>query len=320
MRIVFCMWALCAMVASAMPVQAATPQLDEAGLRQHVAARISRLLTENGQEAVARKLSPDNVEIDKYQPVRVGSVDLYAVQLSLHHPEGSSLPDRMTLLTDASGAIQFGMVADMATGQEAALVQATEITRMLLPEHLSQPLAAGTGSHDVVFVSDPFCPFCRHAAAYLLERLDKIAALKIVHLPLPMHPGADAAAWAMQYARERSDAGLDPLAVMRYVYGDLTVPAQGTGIDVARKEVITQLLRQFPALASGLDAPSAETLLYILKGKYEAETVITAEQMQKLGISGTPVILVDGQPVRGFDKAHLEKLLTSLPATAKEGA
>lgn len=324
MRNVFCWWALCALVVCAAPglAVAAPPQLDEMGLRQNVAARISRVLAENGQQAVARKLSPDNVRIDKYQPVRVGVVDLYAVQLSLHHPNETpqgDLPDRMTLLTDASGFIQFGMVADLATGQEAALAQATEITRMNLPDTLAQPLATGTGSHDVVFVSDPFCPFCRQAASYLLESLGRIASLKIVHLPLPMHPGADAAVWAMEYAHAQKDARLDPLAVMRFAYGELKIPAQGTALEDARKEVVAQFLQQFPTLAAGLETPSAETLLYILKGKYEAQSADTAAQLQRLQVTGTPFILVDGQSVRGFDKARLEKLLTS-PSQAKEGA
>ena len=232
MRNVFCVWALCAMLFCVAPgLAGAAPQLNEEALRSVVISRLGRVLTENGQDAVARKLLSDNVRIDKYQPVRVGVVDLYAVQLSLHHPDGSSqpnLPDRMTLLTDASGTIQFGMVADLATGQEAALSQATEITRLRLPDALPKQLATGTGSHDVIFVSDPFCPFCRQAASYLLESLDRIASLKIVHLPLPMHPGADAATWIMEYATERQSADVDPLAVMRYAYAQLRIPAQGT--------------------------------------------------------------------------------------------
>ena len=298
----------------------AAPQLNEEALRSAVISRLGRVLTENGQDAVARKLLSDNVRIDKLQPVRVGAVDLFAVRLSLHHPDASSLPDTMTLLTDASGTIQFGMVADLATGQEAALSQATEITRIQLPDTLLKPLAVGTGTHDVIFVSDPFCPFCRQAASYLLESLDRIASLKIVHLPLPMHPGADAATWIMEYATERQSAGVDPLAVMRYAYAQLRIPAQGTSPDTARKDVVTQFLEQFPALAAGLETSSPETFLYILKGKYEAQSADTAAQLQRLQITGTPFILVDGQSVRGFDKSRLEKLLSSRPHGEKEGA
>ena len=323
MRNVFCVWALCAMLFCVAPgLAGAAPQLNEEALRSVVISRLGRVWTENGQDAVARKLLSDNVRIDKYQPVRVGVVDLYAVQLSLHHPDGSSqpnLPDRMTLLTDASGTIQFGMVADLATGQEAALSQATEITRLRLPDALPKQLATGTGSHDVIFVSDPFCPFCRQAASYLLESLDRIASLKIVHLPLPMHPGADAATWIMEYATERQSAGVDPLAVMRYAYAQLRIPAQGTSPDTARKDVVTQFLEQFPALAAGLETSSPETFLYILKGKYEAQSADTAAQLQRLQITGTPFILVDGQSVRGFDKSRLEKLLSSRPHGEKEG-
>ena len=305
MRNVFCVWALCAMLFCVAPgLAGAAPQLNEEALRSVVISRLGRVLTENGQDAVARKLLSDNVRIDKYQPVRSSQ---------------PNLPDRMTLLTDASGTIQFGMVADLATGQEAALSQATEITRLRLPDALPKQLATGTGSHDVIFVSDPFCPFCRQAASYLLESLDRIASLKIVHLPLPMHPGADAATWIMEYATERQSAGVDPLAVMRYAYAQLRIPAQGTSPDTARKDVVTQFLEQFPALAAGLETSSPETFLYILKGKYEAQSADTAAQLQRLQITGTPFILVDGQSVRGFDKSRLEKLLSSRPHGEKEG-
>ena len=87
MRNVFCVWALCAMLFCVAPgLAGAAPQLNEEALRSVVISRLGRVLTENGQDAVARKLLSDNVRIDKYQPVRVGVVDLYAVQLSLHHP------------------------------------------------------------------------------------------------------------------------------------------------------------------------------------------------------------------------------------------
>lgn len=112
MRNVFCVWALCAMLFCVAPgLAGAAPQLNEEALRSVVISRLGRVLTENGQDAVARKLLSDNVRIDKYQPVRVGVVDLYAVQLSLHHPDGSSqpnLPDRMTLLTDARAPSSSG--------------------------------------------------------------------------------------------------------------------------------------------------------------------------------------------------------------------
>ena len=58
---------------------------------------------------------------------------------------------------------------------------------------------------------------------------------------------------------------------------------------------------------------------FLLKGKYEAQSADTAAQLQRLQITGTPFILVDGQSVRGFDKSRLEKLLSSRPHGEKEG-
>ena len=59
MRNVFCVWALCAMLFCVAPgLAGAAPQLNEEALRSVVISRLGRVLTENGQDAVARNTSP----------------------------------------------------------------------------------------------------------------------------------------------------------------------------------------------------------------------------------------------------------------------
>lgn len=320
MRNVFCLLALCVTLPFAVPCTASVslpPPLNEAALKASVLTRLNTLLVDQGRGDAAQKITADAIGIDKLQPVQVGAIELYAVKLSLRPEDPLVLPETMTLLTDASGTMQFGMVADLATGQEAAMSQAADITRVDLPEHLPKVLSTGSGIHEVVLISDPFCPYCREAASYLLDNLHHIATLKLVHLPLPMHPGADAATWIMEYSRDAQDSNADPLAVMRYAYTGLQAPAQELSADVARKEVVAQFLTQFPALARGAQDKSPEALLYYLKGRYEAETVAAISALQRLQITGTPYMVVDGKPVRGFDKSLLEKLLTSVSQAKK---
>jgi glutaredoxin len=152
-------------------------------------------------------------------------------------------------------------------------------------------------------VSDPFCPYCRQALEYLTSQLPRIANLKLVHLPLAMHPGAEAAAWIMEFAREEA-ADLYRQAV-NFAYTDLQVPAGDNGQalhgDEAQKNVIKQFLGKFPQLTKQpLDA-----FLYYLKGKYEPQDLATRKTLQKLQISGTPVVIINGQPVHGFDRKEI---------------
>jgi len=278
--------------------------VEEQNLRASVAERVNMILIERGQEAV---IPVDAVSIEKILPVQVRDITLYAVKLSLK-TSGSvngvfTEPEEMIILTDASGTLQFGMVTDIATGDEVAMVQALSLTQMAFPEHLAKPYLTGTGSREVILVTDPFCPYCRLALEYLTSQLPLIANLKLAHLPLAMHPGADAAAWIMEFAREEAKDLYKQ--VVNFAYTALKVPtgtnAQALHGDEAQKNVIKQFIGKFPKLTNQpLDA-----LLYYLKGKYEPQDLSTRKILQKLRISGTPVVIIDGQPVHGFDQKEI---------------
>jgi glutaredoxin len=286
------------------PTAQAGQGLEEQALRAAVAKRVNLILIERGQEAV---IPVEAISIEKVQPVQVRDITLYAVKLSLR--AGGNLngifsePEEMIILTDESGTLQFGMVTDIATGYEAAMFQAADLTRMAFPDHLAKPYLTGQGNHEVTIVSDPFCPYCRQALEYLTSQLSRIANLKLVHLPLAMHPGAEAAVWIMEFAREEA-ADLYKL-IVNFAYTDLQVPAGDNGQalhgDEAQKNVIKQFLGKFPQLAKQpLDA-----FLYYLKGKYEPQDLAARKILQKLQISGTPVVIIDGQPVHGFDQKEI---------------
>lgn len=293
------------------------PGLNELALKESIRARVGSILQDNDKDA--SKLTLDAISIDKAEAVDVRGIKLYAVKLSLQNPEQpDGQRDEMTLLTESSGAIQFGMVSEIATGLEAALSQATEITKMELPERLSSPLLIGTGSHNVVFVSDPFCPYCRTAYTHLMIRLESIRTLRLGHLPLAMHPGADAAAWVMEHAAELNAANVSQQDVVRFAYTDLQAPdtrtQPGMSAEDAQKAVVEQFLTRFPALAPKSDA---ETYTFFLKGKFAAKTQAAAAEFQKYRITGTPAIVIDGQLISGFDRQAIDARLQARSSDSK---
>lgn len=284
--------------------------LDELTLRAAIAERVNLILAERGQGQ--QGLVPvEAITVEKVQPVQVRDMALYAVKLRLN--AGGAVngvftePEEMIILTDVTGTVQFGMVTDIATGDEIAMVQAASLTSMAFPEHLAKPFLTGQGKRNVTVVSDPFCPYCRQAISFLTTQLPLIANLKLVHLPLAMHPGAEAAAWVMEFARE--EVGNLYKQVVDFSYSALKTPtgSDGKGLsgDDAQKDVIKQFIRNFPTLTNQpLDA-----FLYYLKGKYEPQDLSTRRALQKLRISGTPVVIIDGQAVHGFDQKEISSRL-----------
>ena len=278
--------------------------LQEQTLRAAVTERVNMILIERGQEAV---IPIEAVSIELIQPVQVRHITLYAVKLSLK-TSGSvngvfTEPEEMIILTDGSGTLQFGMVTDIASGNEVAMVQALSLTRMAFPEHLAKPYLAGTGNHDVTLVTDPFCPYCRQALEYLTSQLPLIAQLKLVHLPLAMHPGAEAAAWVMEFAREEAKDLYKQ--VVNFAYTALMVPADATGQSLHGEEAQKHVIKQFIGKFSKLTKQPLDAFTYYLKGKYEPQDLSTRKTLQKLRISGTPVVIIDGQPVHGFDQKEI---------------
>ncbi len=288
----------------------AEQDLDEGALRESVAARVNLILAERSPET-SSPITVDAITVEQVQPVLVGKTPLYAVKVSLRAggsaKEIFTEPEEMIILTDKSGTVQFGMVTAIATGDEAAMVQASSLTQVAFPSHLAKEFINGTGQKDVVIVTDPFCPYCRQALNFLSGKLSQIATLKLVHLPLAMHPGAEAAAWIMEFARE--EAADFYRQVVGFAYDGLKAPAGEDGSpakgDDAQRDVIRQFLEKFPKLT----ILPLEPFLYYLKEKYEPQDHSTRQELRKLRITGTPVVVIDGQAIHGFDQKEIENRL-----------
>jgi protein-disulfide isomerase len=166
------------------------------------------------------------------------------------------------------------------------------------------------GKPALLFVSDPFCPYCRQAFAYLMGRKDTYSEFRLAHFPLASHPGADIAcalmAWAVDKAPKKA------LEFMQFAYTELAVPKVADRSPANVKKAWTQVagafLVRFPELkALGKDAAAiVATLGSSPYAKSVAEDMATAGSMD---ISGTPVIFANKVRVVGFDEERLDELL-----------
>lgn len=296
--------AVVGLLAMSVGTSSAVP-LNEKMLRENMATRIASMIQrQSGGQADLKGFGPGNIKVLRAEPVKVApDVELNAVKLAITRSDGRS--DEMVLITDSSGTVQFNMVTDIKTGDEAVLSKTPALTKIDFPSGLSTKVAVGKGKHDVVFVSDPFCPFCRDAFKHLLGKLDQIRELKIAHLPLPMHPGAEAASWVMHYAH---DQGIVPFEVVKFAYEDLKPVEKGVDgkLEGAQRAVVAQFVGKFPKLVG---AQQLDAFFYFLKGKYEGVVVEGISQLAKMDFKSTPMIIIDGQVVSGFQAGEIDKRL-----------
>ena len=141
------------------------------------------------------------------------------------------------------------------------------LTRNLRKAPLEKALKIGDGPHTVIEITDPDCPYCRQASAYLSGR--KELTRHVFFLPLPSHPNAE--------------------AKIRYVLG----AADRVN---AYEEAMTGKLDDMKFKPVRNDA--TEELLKAHK-----------EIVARIGVTGTPLFLIDGQVVSGANIPLMEKIL-----------
>ncbi len=233
--------------------------------------------------------------------------EIYVVRGELAPKGGQSQP--FTMFVSADGRFYVSEIVDLAAGK-SILKAARDKMRAGDLKTLGHRLFAGTGAPVVIYVSDPFCPYCRTAFAYLMGKTAAFSEFRLAHFPLSSHPGADIAcalmAWAVDKAPERS------LDFARFAYADLPAPQVAdkspANMRTAWVEVASAFLARFPELqALGKDG---EAIVEALVGSpWEKAVREDIAKAAALDISGTPVIFVGGARVDGFDHARLGALL-----------
>lgn len=260
------------------------------------------------QRPNAPALSSADVRVDAAEKAATfAGTEIYVVRGVLA-PAGSQAQP-FTMFVSADGRFYVSDIVELGAGK-SILKDARDKMRAADLKDLGHTLMKGTGTRAVVYVSDPFCPYCRTAFTYLMGKAASFSELRLAHFPLTSHPGADIACALMAWAADKAPAR--SLDFARFAYTDLAVPRLADkspdSLKKAWVEVAAAFLARFPELkALGADG---EAIVAALGGSPWDKAV--QEDMAKaagMDISGTPVIFVDGARVDGFDQGRLGTLL-----------
>jgi thiol:disulfide interchange protein DsbC len=132
---------------------------------------------------------------------------------------------------------------------------------------LDKAVRIGSGSHQVIEITDPDCPYCRRASAFLVGK--KELTRHIFFLPLSMHPNAEAKVRQIFCAEDRGKAYEEAMA--------------GKLDDM-----------KFTPCTSA----AADDLLKAHK-----------ELVNRIGVTSTPLFMIDGEIVWGANIPRMEQLL-----------
>jgi thiol-disulfide isomerase/thioredoxin len=254
-------------------------------------------------------LTADSVQVDQVErAASIGGMDIYAVKGRLVPAEGQSQP--FLLFISADGQHHVSDIISLSQGKSILKDTRDRIRAEGLKDFGHTILKGTPGKPVVVYVSDPFCPYCRQAFVYLMGKKDSFSELRLAHYPLPSHPGADIASALMVWAAEK--APQKALDFVRFGYIDLALPKlkdkSPESLKKAWAQVAGAYLAHFPELkALGKDGAA---IVAALGGSEYARRV--AEDVAKAGgmdITGTPVIFVDKVRVVGFEEERLGELL-----------
>jgi thiol:disulfide interchange protein DsbC len=134
---------------------------------------------------------------------------------------------------------------------------------------LEKAVRIGAGPHQIIEITDPDCPYCRTASAFLSARND--VTRHVFFFPLAIHPNAPAKVRQILCAEDRAKAYEETMA------GKL----DDMKFTPCKTAAVEELLKAHREIA------------------------------ERVGVTGTPLFLIDGQVVFGADIPRMEKLLGS---------
>jgi thiol:disulfide interchange protein DsbC len=134
---------------------------------------------------------------------------------------------------------------------------------------LEKAIRVGRGPHKVIEITDPDCPYCRRASAFLSERND--VTRHIFFFPLAMHPNAEAKVRQIFCAEDRGKAYEEAM----------TGKLDDMKFTPCKTAAVEDLLKAHREIGD------------------------------RVGVTGTPLFLIDGQVILGADIPRMEKILGS---------
>jgi protein-disulfide isomerase len=253
-------------------------------------------------------LAPENVVVEASEKAAdFAGTEIYAVKGRLEPANGQAQP--FLLFVSADGRYFLPDLVDLSSGK-SVVRDARDRLRSGDLAGYGHVIVKGTGKAVVVYVSDPFCPFCRSGFTYLMGKTADVSEVRLAHYPLASHSGADIACAIMDWARENAPAR--HLDFVRFAYTELPAPhladRSPANLKKAWLDVAGAFLKKFPELkVLGKDAAA---VVVALEASGHAKAV-QADMARAAGmdVRGTPVFFVDGVRVDGFDKARLDTLL-----------
>jgi protein-disulfide isomerase len=253
-------------------------------------------------------LTDKNVVVEAAEKaVDFAGTEIYAVKGRLAPDQGQAQP--FLLFVSADGRFYMPDLVELSAGK-SVLKAARDRVRSGDLKDFGHVILKGAGKAQVIYVSDPFCPFCRESFAYLMARKADMAELRLAHYPLASHPGADIACAILDWARANAPAKL--MDYVRFAYTDLAVPhvadRSQENLDKAWNAVAAAFLKRFPEL-SALGKDGAAIVTRLRESEHVAAVQADMARAADMDIRGTPVIFVNGARVDGFDEERLNTLL-----------
>ena len=273
--------------------------LQEEKLVGNVLLRFQGIIAEKGGDPDS--VTRESIVLERSIPFEVNvsghSLTMYAVRMMVMSGPEKGQNQPVTLIVDETGTIQLdGVFADLSTGRSIHQQVMDELARLEENPPVGDLLLKGPGQADVLFLSDPFCPYCRHAYDFLLDQQNRISELKIAHFPLNPDSGAVALTFLMMEHKGK-DSFRD---VVDFAY---TID-RALLTDNADLSVIRIYNEEFEAYTR-----TPEEMFDYLQEKHQGNLLVQMEQMRGIGLSGTPLIFVDGIRVEGFNRDRVENLL-----------
>jgi protein-disulfide isomerase len=289
---------------AAQAAQAATlaPKgFDEAAFRKNFVAGLAG-------RPNAPELTPESVRVEAAEKAATfGNMDIYVVRGLLSPQGGQAQP--FTMFVSADGKFYVSDIVDLAQGK-SVLKEARARQRTADLKDWGHVVFHGTGKAVVTFVSDPFCPYCRQAFAYLMGKGAAYGDFRLVHFPLASHTGADIACALMAWAADKDPEHLADF--VRFAYTEAPLPKvpdrSRENLEKAWAEVADAFLKRFPQLSAlGKDGQAIAAAL--ADSPYVEAVTADIAKAAGMDINGTPIIFVGETRVDGFDAPRLDSLL-----------
>jgi len=285
-------------------VSCASAELNKSAFKKNIASRVENAIKKTKPDAQI-DIKPRHIELNRVVPTSVKldnhQMDLYAVRASLQAP-GRNRQSSIKMIVDQSGELEF-TIKQVTSGGSLMQSAKDQINKVTIPSELGQSIYSQGSGHELVLVSDPFCPYCKKALDFFLEHKDKISDFRIVHLPYKHKKGSSVASWAMMDGAGK----VDPVKLVQFAYSELD-PVKADSAAERNKNIIKQFIQKFPKLKDKWG--DAEQARYYLKGKYEQKLQTEARKAKsKLGVQATPGVFIDGVPVKGWAPKRYAQLL-----------